>query len=124
MFPVHITFRDFGTSESAEAQIRRHAAKLSRLGARITHCNVSVEVPHKHHEHGNHFRVRIQLALPGEELVIAPHADVNHGLADLHAAVDQAFDDARRALVERERRHRTEERRDSHPLTKAWVAGS
>jgi len=111
MFPVTITFRDIGPSESVDAQIRRNAEKLTRYNSRIQSCHVTIEVPHKHHVHGNHYRVQIQLAIPGGDVVVGQHATEERGATDLHAAVDIAFAEAGRVVAEKGRRERDKHRR-------------
>ena len=98
--PLQITFRDMVHSEAVAAHVRRRATKLDTFCGRITACHVVVEAPHRHHQHGNPFRVRIDIAVPGAELISdrCPAGNVNH--QDMHAAVDDAFDDAERILAE------------------------
>jgi cold shock CspA family protein/ribosome-associated translation inhibitor RaiA len=69
-FPVQITFRDMPPSETIENKIRRKAEKLQQFYDHIIGCRVVVEAPHRHHRKGKSFVVRIDLALPGKELVI------------------------------------------------------
>src|ERR1051325_4079789 len=69
-FPVQITFRNMPPSEMIERKIRRKADKLQQFYDHIIGCRVVVEAPHRHHRKGKSFVVRIDLALPGKELVI------------------------------------------------------
>lgn len=101
MQPVRITIRDIPNSDAIEAQIQKKAEKLSRLYDRIKSCHVVVDVPQKHKHQGKLFGVRIDLAVPGKELV------VNRVLnEDLYVAIRDAFDAAHRQLeayVDRQR---------------------
>jgi ribosome-associated translation inhibitor RaiA len=105
-FPISVTFRDIGHSDSVEEQIRRKAEKLGRLFSGIIRCDVAIEAPHRHHLHGNHYRVRLHLALAGETLVVGGKEGVDPTFEDLHAAVELAFDQATRMIVERGRHRR------------------
>jgi ribosome-associated translation inhibitor RaiA len=105
--PLQITFRDMPPSPALEARIREAAAKLDRHVELVTSCRVAVEAPPRHHQHGGIFRVRIDLTVPGREIVIGrSHADrAEH--ASAHVAVRDAFRAALRALEDhaRIRRH-------------------
>jgi cold shock CspA family protein/ribosome-associated translation inhibitor RaiA len=68
--PLKITFRDMAPSPAIEANIREKAAKLDSLYDRIMSCRVIVEAPHRHHHKGKTYEVRIDLTVPGGELVI------------------------------------------------------
>jgi len=68
--PLQITFRNMPHSDAIEENIREKAAKLDTLFDGITSCRVIVEAPHRHHYKGKAYAVRIDLAVPGGELVI------------------------------------------------------
>ncbi len=108
--PLQITIRDVGPSAAIAAYIRQRAAKLYRFCSRIVACRVTLEMPHRHKTHGHHFRVRIEISVPGAELVLSrdPAAAKEH--EDAYAAIDAAFDDAQRALKDWVRRRREEVR--------------
>jgi cold shock CspA family protein/ribosome-associated translation inhibitor RaiA len=78
--PLKITFRDMAPSPAIEANIREKAAKLDSLYDRIMSCRVIVEAPHRHHHKGKTYEVRIDLTVPGGELII------NHAPKRLAAA--------------------------------------
>ncbi len=67
---LKITFRDMAPSPAIEANIREKAAKLDALYDRIMSCRVIVQAPHRHHHKGKTYEVRIDLTVPGGELVI------------------------------------------------------
>lgn len=69
-FPVHITFRNMESSVKIEEWVQAEAEKLETFFDRIMSCRVAVEIPHRHHRKGKQCRVRIDLVLPGKELVI------------------------------------------------------
>jgi ribosomal subunit interface protein len=90
---LQITMRDIPHSDALESHIREKAAKLEKFYPHIMHCRVTVELPHRHHHQGRLFDVRIDMTVPGGELVI--NRIVNE---DVHIAVRDAFDAAKRQL--------------------------
>lgn len=97
---VQITFRDLPKSEAIEATILEKALKLTSLYDKISSCRVMIESPHRHHHKGKQYHVRIDLAVPGQDLVVArdPGREEHH--EDAYVAVRDAFDAARRQLTE------------------------
>src|SRR5262245_45488165 len=68
--PLQITFRNMAPSLAIEDNIRERAAKLDSFYDRIMSCRVIAEAPHGHHHKGKSYQVRIDLTVPGGELVI------------------------------------------------------
>lgn len=91
--PLQITIRDVEHSEVLEARIRSKVEKLEEFFDRITSCHVVVEMPHKHHQQGKQFTVRIDIGVPGNEIVVnKDHAE------DVYVALRDAFSAAKRQL--------------------------
>ena len=67
---MQITFRNIPESAAVTGLIRAEAAKLERFFERIVRLRVLVEMPHRHHQRGAPCRVRIEIDVPGKELVI------------------------------------------------------
>jgi hypothetical protein len=100
-------------------------------------CQVLVELAQRHHERGNHYHVRIDLKVPGDELVVVHDASLHAAEKDLQAtetaqraeprperkhaavAVREAFDIARRQLQDYGRRQRGSVK--AHPRKPAVV---
>lgn len=53
-----------------EAHIREAASKLDIFCDEIMSCRVLIEAPHRHHRKGRQYHVRVDLTVPGAELVI------------------------------------------------------
>jgi ribosome-associated translation inhibitor RaiA len=87
-------------SPDIETEIREKAAHLENYYDRIMGCRVVVEAPVRHHRLGA-FSVRIDLTVPGEELVVSKQER-----PDLKIAVRDAFDAIRRQLEDFVRRQR------------------
>ena len=94
--PLTIAAHDITLPESIEAVIREKATKLEKFNGRVIGCHVTVEGPGRHHRNGGLFNVRIDLTVPGNELVVN-----NQAAAELPVAIRDAFDAARRQLEER-----------------------
>lgn len=99
--PLQITIRDVDQSEALEARIRSKAEKLEEFFKHITSCRVVVEVPHKHHHQGKQFNVRIDIGVPGSEIVVnRDHAE------DVYVALRDAFEASKRQLEDYARKIR------------------
>src|SRR5512143_79667 len=96
--PIRITFRDMDPSAAIETYVRERAAKLDTFAARIVGCHVSVEMPHRHQRTGRHFRVRIDLTVPGAEIAVGNTPGDDATNQDVYAAADEAFDRVGRRL--------------------------
>ncbi len=100
-FIFQITARDVPHSEALEAHVRQKAEKLEAFYPHIMGCRVVIEVPHKHKHQGRAFNVRLDITVPGKELVVNREAD-----EDVYVAVRDAFDAAKRQLEDYGRRQR------------------
>lgn len=104
--PLEITFRDVPRSEVLEDYIREKAEKLDRFYDRIMACRVVVERPHSHHHKGQIYHVRIDLTVPGGELVVKRHPHDNHAHEDPYVAARDAFKAIQRQLQDYARKQR------------------
>ena len=96
--PVQITMRNIAKSKAVEAAIRGRAGKLDRFHRRIVSCRVVVEIPSRHKQQGKEFVVRLDIKVPGGEIV------VNHDHhRDLYVALHEAFQAAQRRLEDNAR---------------------
>lgn len=101
--PLQITFRDIEPSEALDAHIHDKAEKLETFFQPIMSCRVVLEVPHQHKHQGKVFKVRIDIGVPGSEIVVNRDAH-----EDVYVALRDAFDAARRQLDDYSRRLRRE----------------
>ena len=104
--PVEIVFHNVDRSPAVEAAVRERVAKLEQFSASITSCRVTVEAPHRHHQQGNLFAVRVDLHFPVGEAVVNRSPSENHAHEDVYVALRDAFKAARRQLQDHERRLR------------------
>lgn len=91
--PVQITLRDLDSSPALEEHIRKKAEKLDRFYGRVSSCRVVVECSKKHMNNGKLYNVRIDLTVPGKEIVVT--RKVNQ---DVYVALRDAFDALSRRL--------------------------
>jgi ribosomal subunit interface protein len=104
--PVQVTFHGIDRSPAIEGYVQQRAAKLETFFNRMVGCHVTLEAPHRHHRHGRHYRVRIDMVVPGAELVVGRTPDERTVQEDVYAAIDEAFDDAGRVLEDHARKRR------------------
>jgi ribosomal subunit interface protein len=100
---LQITTRDIPHSEALESHIRQKVEKLETFYPHIMGCRVVIEVPHKHKHQGNLFNVRLDITVPGKELVVTREPN-----EDVYVALRDAFDAAKRQLEDYGRRQRGE----------------
>jgi ribosome-associated translation inhibitor RaiA len=58
---------------------------------------VVVEAPHRQHKKGTLYHIRVDLTLPGEEIVVDRDPD-DHAHEDVYIAIRDAFEAVRRQL--------------------------
>ncbi|WP_152053796.1 HPF/RaiA family ribosome-associated protein [Tautonia marina] len=101
--PLQIAFHNLPHSAEVEAKIRTEAERLDDFYDRIMSGRIVVDVPHHHHQQGNLYQVRIDLKVPGGEIVVRRDPAKHAEYADLDLAIRDAFDDARRQLEDHSR---------------------
>lgn len=98
MEKIQITFRDVEPSPAVEAAIREKAGKLGEIFDRITSARVVIERPHRRHHEGTLFHVRVDLRVPGREIVVSREPAAHHAHEDVYVAIRDAFDATKRQL--------------------------
>ncbi len=99
--PLQITTRDVPHSAALDDHIREKVAKLELLYPHIMGCRVVLDMPHRHRHQGKLFNVRVDITVPGGELVVNREAD-----GDVFVALRDAFDAAKRQIEDYGRRQR------------------
>lgn len=108
--PLQVSFRHMEPSDVIETLVREKAARLDTFAGHIMSCRVVVEPKGKHHQHGNLYEVRIDLTVPGDEIVVTREPNQHTEYRDIHVALRDAFDSARRQLEDYVRRRRVDEK--------------
>jgi ribosomal subunit interface protein len=106
---VKIAIRDMPASSALEEHIRHKADKLSQFYNRIQSFHVVVEIPQKHKRNGKLYNVRIEVTVPGKELVVNKKLD-----EDVYIAIRDAFDALLRQLETYVRKRRDAVHRHAH----------
>ena len=99
------------TSAAVETRVRELANHLGVFSDKITSCRVVVDSPHRHQHQGKVFNVKVQLALPGEDVVVDMERPDRQGHEDVYVVLRDAFDAAKRQLQQRMSNLRNEDKR-------------
>lgn len=103
--PLQIAFRDMAHSDAVAQAVREKADKLELFCDRISSCRVTVGMIQKHRRQGKLFNIRVDITVPGSEIVVNRDRD-----EDVYVAIRDAFDHARRRLEDYARRQRGDEK--------------
>ena len=126
---VQITFRNMRVSTALEQEIHSRAAWLETFHPGIIGCRVLLDIPHRHRQHGRPIVVRIELSLPGEDVIVnhepaliardrmevRKSEEVDGAHKDARVALHEAFDIARRRVEEFARRQRGKVKTSAEP---------
>lgn len=102
--PLQVSFHGVDKSAAVEDHVREKVAKLEHLYPQMSACRVTIALPHNHHHQGKRFDVRIDISVPGKEIVV----NRDHGDEDMYVTLRDAFDAVRRQLDDHVRAHRGE----------------
>ena len=109
--PLQISTRDLVLSPVARALVERLAGKLETFYDRITSCHVVIEVAQRYPAGGPiAYNVRLDLNVPGEEIVVRRQAH-----RELETAIQNAFDAAGRRLQDFAQQRRPAGEVRAHP---------
>ncbi|NDC63204.1 MAG: HPF/RaiA family ribosome-associated protein [Planctomycetia bacterium] len=116
-----VSFDDIPIDEAVRDAALDHIAQLEGFSDRITGCHVVIAQPHRHHREGRLYSVRVDVRVPGGEIVVNRDHHLDHAHEDVFVALRDSFRAARRRLEDRVRRLRGVEK--SHaPRTQGHVA--
>ena len=101
-----ITYRGMEHSPTLDARIRELCNKLEQFHPKITSCHVVVDEQDRHKNKGNLFEVRVDIHVPGREIVATKQQH-----EDPFAAATDAFQVMERQLEEDIRKQRGEVKR-------------
>lgn len=106
MINPQITYRGMEHSPAFDDRIRELANKLEEFNPTITSCHVVVDEQDRHKRKGKHFQVRVDLHVPGKEVVSSLKEN-----EDPYLAATEAFHVVMRQLDEDLDRRRGEVKR-------------
>lgn len=101
-----VTFDDIPIDEQVRQAAFEHIAELEAFHERITGCHVVIGQPHRHHRSGRLWSVRVDVIVPGADVVVNREHPLDHAHEDIRVALRDAFLAARRRLEDHARRQR------------------
>ena len=114
--PTEVTFRNMDASEAVEARVREKAAKLERFFDGVIGCHVTIEAPHRRHRKGKQYHVRIELRVPGNDIVVSRDPGDDFAHEDVYVAIRDAFDAGARRLEDYARKLRGDVKTHETPV--------
>jgi ribosome-associated translation inhibitor RaiA len=108
---TQITLRNLAPSLSLESAIREKAGRLNTFCSGVTRCKVAVALEGQHKTHGRQFSVSVEVHVPDGDFIVTHHHD-----EDVHVAVRDAFQAARRRLEDFARMRRGDVKHHDTPL--------
>jgi cold shock CspA family protein/ribosome-associated translation inhibitor RaiA len=93
-----VSFDDLPIDEAVRDAALDHIDQLERLSHRITGCHVVIAQPHRHQRQGRLYSVRVELVVPGGEIVVNREHPRDHAHEDVFVALRDAFRAAERRL--------------------------
>jgi ribosomal subunit interface protein len=104
--PLQVSLHGVAPSDALNAAIREKVRKLEHYYDRITGCRVVLTLEGRHKRQGKQFAVHIGIKVPGSEIAVTHEHD-----EDVHVALREAFDAARRKLEDYAREQRGDVKR-------------
>ena len=100
-----VAFRNVSQTPAMQRAIQDGIAELEKVEGHITSCRVMVELGHRRDRSGNPYHVRVDVTIPGTEIVVTgppPPGGEDHAVV----AIADAFKTARSRLLEYARKRR------------------
>jgi len=103
---AQVSFDDIPIDDAVRDAAIEHIEHLESFYDRITGCHVVIAQPHRHHREGRHYSVRVDVRVPGGEIIVNRDHHLDHAHEDVFVAMRDAFAAARRRLEDHVRRLR------------------
>lgn len=117
--PIQIIFRNMEPSAAVEERVRQLAGKLEHYSDKLINCHVVIESSHHHKHQGLLYSVKIDLTIPGTELIVNKESDDDHTHEDVYVAIRDAFDAIKRQLTDHKATHH-DKIRHGEKLSHEW----
>lgn len=101
-----VSFQGIPVDDQVRHAALDHIAHLEKFWDRITGCHVVIAQPHRHQRRGRLYTVRVDLVVPGGEIVVSRDEHLDHAHEDVFVALRDAFRAAGRRLEDHVRRLR------------------
>jgi cold shock CspA family protein len=98
--PFEIAYEDVQPTPATERHVLRGVARLERVSPDLMSAHVTLAAHNRRHVTGNLYDVGIRLTRPGPDVVISRTPPQHSEDEDLVLAIGEAFEAARRKLVE------------------------
>lgn len=115
--PLEVSFRNVTKTRHLEDLIQEKVSALEKFCDKITRCSIAIEKPNATVKNGNPFRVRIDITIPGHEVVVSKEQGNNDKDDPIPAVIRDAFEAAKKQLTKVMHVQRSEIK--SHPLQEA-----
>lgn len=99
---MNLTFRDCESSPALEDDVRRRMTRLEERFGHFSRAEVVISAPHHHKHKGNLFECRLEIHIPGHQIVVDRHPE-DHSHEDAYVTVRDAFAAAERQLQKHHR---------------------
>jgi ribosome-associated translation inhibitor RaiA len=103
---AQISFDDIPIDEAVRDEALEHIDQLENTYGRITGCHVVIAQPHRHHREGRLYSVRVDVRVPGGEIIVNREHPLDHAHEDVFVALRDSFAATRRQLEDHVRRRR------------------
>jgi len=114
--PIQITFRNVDPSPAIDAAVRKRAEHLDRFHPHIMGCRVVVESRGRHHHKGRLYNVRVDVTVPGAEILATHEHPQDHAHEDVYVAIRDAFEAVTRQIEDWVRLRRGDVKTHEPPL--------
>ncbi len=114
--PLELAFKNMEPTAAMESLVRERVDRLTHLNRDIIVCRVVVEAPHRSgNEDVKGYRVRIELSVPGDEVVVSRDRSHKRDEYDPYVSIREAFGAAERQLKSYAGRQRKSRRPQTGP---------
>lgn len=103
---AQVSFDDIPIDEAVRDAALEHIEHLETFYDQITGCHVVIAQPHRHHREGRLYSVRVDIRVPGGEIIVNRNHHLDHAHEDVFLAMRDSFAAARRRLEDHVRRLR------------------
>lgn len=104
--PLEVTYRGVEKTDAIDELVNEKVGKLETVCDRLNSCHIAIEKIHDRPSSGSPYRVRIDMRVPGQEVVAESNPGEGVQYNALDAVIRDAFDAARRQLQEITERQR------------------
>lgn len=113
--PVQVTYRGVHHLPDLEELANAKLEKIHAISHHITHCHLTLEVPHRHQHSGQSWEVHIELAIPGHTFVVKRESTLKRTPDSIKNLVREAFKATQREVSDYQERRRKQQRHQDEP---------